>query len=85
MCFWKQKWPETSIWQFNYARLTTLLDPFVMIFNKKKSFMVHYLATGVLLGQKSFLKNGKMIYFSSIPSQYYHKMIQENNEYGKTY
>ena len=35
--------------------LTTLLDPFVMIFNNKTSFLVHYLATaraGLLLGQK---------------------------------
>ena len=38
--------------------LTTLLDPFLMIFNNKKSFMVYYLATAcLLLGQKlSFQK-----------------------------
>ena len=52
--------------------LTTLLDPFVMIFNNKKSFMVHYLATaGLLLGQKSsfFTKNtllGRKSLFSKL-------------------
>ena len=62
MCFLKQNWPrdQISVSYDSLTMLTTLLNPFVMIFNNNKSFMVHYLATaGLLLGHKSsfFAKN----------------------------